>query len=223
MAESSPSNSSAHYTTSPASLSGVWPALKDPTRMRKHTTSFMNGHGPLLQINLREKFKVGKYWLRATRVKIEFPWKWCNPLPRVRPRCYYLNLRFINRRWSGLMTRFPPCPSCTELPADLGRLPASVCKPFAAGMYKQAVKIGFGWDIQDGSRRKTTRPISTAAWRGRSRCLEVGVVGTGEGKPAGSEFGPCMATGGGWACLKPRMDYRLRNAVILLTNKRYIT
>lgn len=42
------------------------------------------------------------------------------------------------------MTRFPPCPSCTELPADLGALPALVCKPFAAGMYKQAVKIGFG-------------------------------------------------------------------------------
>lgn len=67
------------------------------------------------------------------------------------------------------MTGFPPCPSCAELPADLERLPASVCKPFAAGMYKQAVKIGFGRDAQDGSHRKTTHPISTAAWRGRSR------------------------------------------------------
>lgn len=56
------------------------------------------------------------------------------------------------------MTRFPPGPSCTELPADLGRLPASVCKPFAAGMYKQAVKIGFGRDIQDGSHRKNNAP-----------------------------------------------------------------
>lgn len=138
-------------------------------------------------------------WLRATRVKIEFPCKWCNPLVQVSLRCYYLNLRFINRRWSGLMTRFPPCPSCTELPADLGRLLASVCKPFAAGMYKQAVKIGFGWDIQDGSRRKTTHPISTAAGWGRSTRfggLEVVVVGscwlvlTSEGKPSGSEFEP---------------------------------
>lgn len=84
-----------------------------------------------------------KPWHGATRAKIEFPCKWCNPLAWV-TRCYYLNLKFINR-WQGRpMTRFPPCPSCTELPADLGRLPASVCKRFAAGMYKQAVKIGFG-------------------------------------------------------------------------------
>ena len=107
------------------------------------------GTGPPRKINQWEKTR----WvntagpsglLRATRVKIEFPRKWCNPLVRVTPRCYYLNLGFINPRWSRLMTRFPPCPSCPELPADLGRLPASVCKPFAAGMYKQAVKIGFG-------------------------------------------------------------------------------
>lgn len=44
MAESSPSNSSAHYTSSPPSLSSVWTALKDPARMRKHPANFMNGH-----------------------------------------------------------------------------------------------------------------------------------------------------------------------------------
>lgn len=136
---------------------------------------------------------VNSAWLRATRVKIEFPWKWCNPLAQVRPKCHYLNLEFINRRWSGLMTRFPPCPSCMELPADLGRLPASVCKPFAAGMYKQAVKIGFVWDTQDRSHRKTTR--TSLLLPGGSGLIVLGredgcLVLTSKGKPAGSEFRP---------------------------------
>lgn len=124
----------------------------------------------------RVKNKVGKQ--RLTESDKSRNWisvEWCNPLVQVRPRCYYLNWEFINRWWGWLMTGFPPCPSCAELPADLERLPASVCKPFAAGMYKQAVKIGFGWDTQDGSHRKTTHPISTAAWRGRSRYFGGGV------------------------------------------------
>lgn len=92
------------------------------------------------------------------------------------------------------MTGFPPCPSCAELPADLERLPASVCKPFAAGMYKQAVKIGFGRDTRDGSHRKTTRPISTAAWRGRSRCFGGGWMAAkfsqAKGNPKVQSSGP---------------------------------
>lgn len=98
------------------------------------------------------------------------------------------------------MTRFPPCPSCTELPADLGRLPASVCKPFAAGMYKQAVKIGFGpetYKTDHAVKQRTPSPLQPGG--GGRIVTEVDVVVvvgadcwlvlTSRGKPTGSEFG----------------------------------
>lgn len=132
MVEPSATNSSARYTAAPASLGRVWTTLKGPTRMRKHAAGFMNGHQspgptppphqPTLE-RKRTRWVNRVFWRRATRGEIEFPGRWCNPLVRVRARCYYLTLDFMNRRCSGLMTRFPPCPSCMELPADLGRLP----------------------------------------------------------------------------------------------------
>lgn len=95
-------------------------------------------------------------------------------------------------------------------------------------MYKQAVKIGFGRDVQDGSHRKTTHPISTAAWRGRQRGLDGRLVGSHRetGSPQVQSSGPgtsCRLGEERGCVLKPRMDYGLQNAIILLTNKPYIS